>query len=89
MEDILKRGETLFAQGNSEQAERCFLEFLVQDPNNTDACNNLGVIAFQRQATDEAIEYFTRALSLNPFHKDSILNYSFVLKSLKETLVYV
>ena len=82
MQDKLKQGEALFAEGKIEEAERCFSEILEHDPKSKEACNNLGVIAFQRQDTEQTILYFARALEIAPFYKDAILNYCDVLGSL-------
>ncbi|MGD9245800.1 MAG: glycosyltransferase, partial [Desulfobacterales bacterium] len=82
MEDILKHGEVLFANGKIKEAEKCFVNILEQDPQNKEAFNNLGVIAFQCQQIDKAIEYFNESLKIDPFHKETILNYSYVLREL-------
>ena len=81
MENKLKQGEALFAEGKIEEAEKCFLEILNEDPKNKEAYNNLGVISFQRQDIEQALEYLTKVLEIDPFHKDAILNYSALLKS--------
>jgi tetratricopeptide (TPR) repeat protein len=81
MQNKLKEGEALFAEGKIEEAEKCFLEILDEDRKNKEAYNNLGVIAFQRQDIEQALEYFTKVLEIDPFHKDAILNYSALLKS--------
>ena len=77
----IDQGEALFAEGKIEEAEICFLEILNKDPINKEAYNNLGVLSFQRQDTEQALEYFTKVLEIDPFHKDAILNYSALLKS--------
>ncbi len=81
MEDKLKQGEAHFAEGKIEEAEKCFLEILNEDPKNKEAYNNLGVISFQRQDFEQALGYLTKVLEIDPFHKDAILNYSALLKS--------
>ena len=81
MEEKLKQGEAHFAEGKIEEAEKCFLEILNENPKNKEAYNNLGVISFQRQDFEQALEYFTKVLEIDPFHKDAILNYSALLKS--------
>lgn len=82
MEDKLKQGEALFVDGKIEEAEKCFLEILDEDPKNKEAYNNLGVISFQRQDVEQALEYLTDALEIDPFHKEAILNYLEVLNIL-------
>ncbi|NVL89468.1 MAG: tetratricopeptide repeat protein [Desulfobacterales bacterium] len=82
MEDKLKQGETLFAEGKVEEAEKCFLGLLEENPENEEAYNNLGVIALQRQNIEQAFAYFTKALEIAPFYKYAVLNYSEVLRAL-------
>ena len=81
MQNKLKQGEALFAEGKIEEAEKCFLEILKHDSKNKEIYNNLGVISFQRQDFEQALEYFTKVLEIDPFQKDAILNYSALLKS--------
>jgi len=82
VEEKLKQGELLFSQGKIQEAERCFLEVVDDDSENKDAYNNLGVISFRQQDVPEAIDYFTKVLSLDPLHIDGNLNYAAALKSL-------
>jgi len=82
MEDKIKQGEVLFAEGKIEQAEKWFLKILEKEPQNKEAFNNLGVIAFQCQQINKAIEYFNESLEIDPFYKESVLNYSYLLKEL-------
>jgi len=74
MQDQLERGEALFAEGKLDEAEKCFLSVIEKDPNNKEAHNNLGVIAFQRQDIKKAQNYFLTALKLDPFYQDAIDN---------------
>jgi len=82
MEDRLRQGETLFADGRIEEAEKCFLNILEQDSKNKEALNNLGVIAFQGRKIENAIDYFNKSLKLDPFYKEAVLNYAYLLKEL-------
>lgn len=82
MKDKLRQGETLFADGRVEEAEKCFLNILKQDSQHKEALNNLGVIAFQGQKIERAIDYFDRSLRLDPFYKEAVLNYAYLLKNL-------
>jgi len=83
MEDTLKHGEVLFANGKIEEAEKCFANILELDPRNKEALNNLGVIAFQSQKIENAIDYFDKSLKLDPFYKEAVLNYTHILKELE------
>jgi len=48
MNNKLNEGETLFADGEIDEAEKCFLSLVEIDSDCKEAYNNLGVIAFQR-----------------------------------------
>ena len=76
----IKKGEALFAEGKAEEAERCFLEIVKHDSKNAEAYNNLGVIALQRQNIEQALEYFTKSLEIDPVYKCAVLNYSEILR---------
>ncbi len=78
-ETNIKAGETLFASGKSLEAERIFLALIEKDQSRKEAYNNLGAIAFQRNDTKNAIDYFTKSLEIDPFYKDAIVNYSNLL----------
>jgi len=80
VKDKLKQGEAFFSEGKIEEAEKCFANILEHDPQNKEAYNNLGVIAFQKENTHESIDYFTRALRTDPFYKEALLNYSEILR---------
>ena len=64
------------------KAEEIFLEIQKSDPQNVEALNNLGIIAFIREDNDNSIEYFTSALEIDPYYKDAIINLSALFKKL-------
>ena len=80
----IEEAEALFARGKTEEAEKCFLDIVKQDPKSKEAYNNLGVIAFQRQSSEQAINYFARSLEIDPFHMDAVLNFSNLLRALNQ-----
>ncbi len=84
MKDTLSNGETLFADGKIEEAEKCFLSLVENDSECKEAYNNLGVIAFQNDDKEKAIDYFTRSLEIDPLYRDAIVNYTNLLKSLDQ-----
>ncbi len=84
MNSTLSNGEALFADGQIEEAEKCFLSLVENDYECKEAYNNLGVIAFQSDDKDKAIDYFTRSLEIDPFYKDTIVNYTDLLRSLDQ-----
>ena len=75
MMDQLKRAEELFNQGKRREAKYMLLSILEQEPNNAEAHNNMGVILFEEGIRDRALHHLQQALSINPFHKDAIVNY--------------
>lgn len=80
----LKEGETLFISGKILEAEQIFLALIAKGQNCKQAYNNLGTIAFQKNDTESAIDYFTRALEIDPFYKDAIINYTALLNTLDQ-----
>ena len=80
MQDYLKEGEALFEQGRTEEAEKLFAKLLKKDPESSQAYNNLAVIECQNGNLENAIEHLTRAIAIDPFNKDAIINYSALLK---------
>ena len=82
MEDLIKQGEAFFNEGRTEEAEKCFLSVLEQDPGNKTVLNNLGVLAYNDCRNQDAMDYFSGALASDPFYKDAVLNYAHLLKGL-------
>jgi tetratricopeptide (TPR) repeat protein len=80
----LNDGETLYAEGKIEEAEKYFLSIIENDPDSKEAYNNLGVIAFQNNDKEKAIDYFTRSLEIDPLYRDTIVNYTNLLRSLDQ-----
>ncbi len=89
MKDTLSNGETLFADGKIEEAEKCFLSLVENYPECKEAYNNLGVIAFQTDDKEKAIDYFTRSLEIDPLYRDTIVNYTNLLRSLNQLPVVI
>jgi SAM-dependent methyltransferase len=82
MEDLIKQGEAFFNEGRTQEAEKCFLSVLDQDPGNKTVLNILGLLAYNDCRNQEAIDYFSGALASDPFYKDAVLNYAHLLKGL-------
>ncbi|MBT6052779.1 MAG: glycosyltransferase [Candidatus Scalindua sp.] len=80
----VEEGERLFAEGKIDEAEQYFLSLAERGLNAKGAYNNLGVIAFQRNEKERAIEYFSKSLGIDPYYKDAILNYSDLLRSINQ-----
>ena len=77
-------GEILFAEGKIEEAVKYFLFEAENGSNRKEAYNNLGVIAFQSEDNEKAIDYFTRSLEIDPLYRDAIVNYTNLLRSLDQ-----
>ncbi|MBT3354354.1 MAG: tetratricopeptide repeat protein [Candidatus Scalindua sp.] len=84
MSNKLNEGETLFADGKIDEAEACFLSLVESGYYCKEAYNNLGVIAFQKNDKEKAIDYFTKALEIDPLYKDTIINYTNLLKEIDQ-----
>ena len=84
MSNKLNEGETLFADGKIDEAEACFLSLVESGYYCKEAYNNLGVIAFQKNDKENAINYFTKALEIDPLYKDTIINYTNLLRELDQ-----
>ena len=84
LEINLKEGETLFSDGKILEAEQLFTALIDKGQNCREAYNNLGVIAFQQDDKKSSIEYFTKALEIDPFYKDAIMNYADLLRSMSQ-----
>ncbi len=89
MEDQLKKGKTLFADGRIDEAAEFFLSAVEKGENNKEAYNNLGVIAIEKRDVESAIECFTRSLEIDPFYKAAIINYTDLLITLKQPHIVV
>ena len=89
MNHTLKEGEKLFADSKIEEAEKCFLSLVENDSDCKEAYNNLGVIAFQKDEKEKAIDYFTRSLEIDPFYRDTIVNYTNLLRSLDQLQIAI
>ncbi len=85
----LNDGETLYAEGKIEEAKKCFLSIVENYPDSKEAYNNLGVIAFQNDDKEKAIDYFTKSLEIDPLYRDTIVNYTDLLRSLDQLPIVI
>lgn len=67
-------GEGAFADGKADIAEAAIELAVETDPTLPTALNNLGVLAWQRQEPERAIEYFTRAYAAEPANRNILDN---------------
>lgn len=77
----LQQGEFLFSEGKVEEARQCFFGIIAQHPRNQDAYNNLGVIAFTTQDVQGAVQFFSKALEIDPSYKQATINLSAALQA--------
>ena len=83
MQNKLKQGEALFAEGKVEEAEKCFLSLLEENPENEEVLNNLGVLHYANGNVEEAENYFLKALALKEDYSDALLNLADLYQSIK------
>lgn len=74
MQTKLKEGERLFTEGKIKEAERCFLAFWEENPDNVEVLNNLGVIHHTQGNLQEAEQYFLKALAIKEDYLTARLN---------------
>lgn len=74
LSELIKEGESLFAQGKTVEAIQCFQDVLDRDPKNGTALNNLGVMAFQLNDLQLAENFLVKAVRLNRRDPESIAN---------------
>jgi len=74
MQNKLKQGEALFAEGKIEEAEKCFLSLLEKKSEDVEALNNLGVLHYARGNVEESESYLLKALAIKEDYSDALLN---------------
>lgn len=60
-----QRGTAMIYEGRLEEAKAAFEAALAQDPDHYRAITNLGNVALEEKRTDDAIDYYQRALKVN------------------------
>jgi tetratricopeptide (TPR) repeat protein len=73
-EELVAAGEDLFGQERIDEAASAFGKALDLDPLNGDALNNLGVCCHHQGDHMKAVEYFVKAIEVNPSNRDTVLN---------------
>jgi predicted Zn-dependent protease len=81
MTNLTERAEELFNDGKQTEARYLLMSILEQEPNNVEAHNNLGVVLCVSKNTENGLAHLEKAISLDPFHRDAIINYIEVLES--------
>jgi hypothetical protein len=78
-----QHGESLFEQGDIEEALRAFNRAIELEPGFAQAHNNLGVIYWKAEEVQKALEHFIRAMEIDPFDRDTVLNCGDLLRNLE------
>lgn len=71
---IQVEADMVYKQGNMERYNELMKELIAQDPTNPDLYNNLGVASAKLGLTEKAIEYYNKAIELNPNNSGAQIN---------------
>ena len=74
IESQIRKGEALFSEGKLEEAERCFLNLLDNNPADSEILNNVGVIHYTRGNLEEAETFFFRAIAAEDEYQEALIN---------------
>ena len=80
--ELIRKGEILYAQGDLHRAKQLFKDVLEIQKNHVETLNNLGVIAFDTGDMVSAEQYFRNALVENPTHFEALINLARVGESI-------
>ncbi len=82
-EAVYEKALAAFKKGEVEEAERLYLLLLEGHPRGyADVYNKLGIIACQKEDPQNAVEYFKKALKINPRYTEASLNLAISLNDL-------
>lgn len=87
MPDNIKYGGELLNDGKVREAESIFLNLLEKQPENLEAINYLGIISFQRGEVEKSVDYFTKALTIDPYYKNAVYNICEVFRTMNNLAV--
>jgi predicted O-linked N-acetylglucosamine transferase (SPINDLY family) len=76
------QAQTLQQQGQLTSARRIYLEILDAEPHHYDALNAMGVLAGQSKDLQQAIQYFERAIAIQPGNSGTHCNRGLALNQL-------
>lgn len=82
--NLIEKAEELFNDGKQSEARYLLMSILEQEPDNVEAHNNLGVVLYVDKDIEGGLVHLERAISLNPFYRDAIINYVEILESTSE-----
>jgi len=76
---VIQQATSAYEAGQYSEAERLLLQVVDRAPTYANVFNMLGFIASQRNALEEAVALFRRALGLNPNYSEARLNLALTL----------
>jgi len=72
--ELLRRATASFEAGNYDEAEQLLLEVIQRTPLYANIYNMLGFIYSQQGSPEKAVEFFRKALTVNPNYTEARLN---------------
>ena len=63
-----------YTSGDMTNYKRIISELIKSDPNNSDLYYNLGVASANNGQKDEAMEYYSKAIEINPNYAEALIN---------------
>jgi tetratricopeptide (TPR) repeat protein len=83
---IQVEADMVYKQGNMERYNELMQELISIDPTNPDLYNNLGVANAKLGLNEKAIEYYNKAIELNPENSGAQINIAVLILSGEEAL---
>ena len=90
--ELVQRGIVFHNARQFVEAERCYQTVLRDNPKNTDALNLMGVLAVEANQNHLALDYFRKAVRLNPaiaMYRNNLGNALVVNSDLEEALPHL
>lgn len=67
-------GQSYEAAGDLSEAQKAYHKVVEMDASHAKALNNLGILAAKKKKTEEALQYFSSAVSADPYYTDALYN---------------
>lgn len=81
---LIEQGKEFFKSQAYKKAEAIFLKIISAKKEYADVYNMLGIINHQGGQLSQAIDYFKKALKINPHYKEALLNLSVLYNDIGE-----
>jgi tetratricopeptide (TPR) repeat protein len=85
IKDLYHRGVEAYDRSNYEEARSILKDLDALNPRMADVLNRLGIMASMAGSLHEAVEYFQRAVNLNPSYTEAALNLTITYNEMGET----